>query len=97
MEGIFIPNVAAEIQRGIAEGLATIRATIREEIAATLTPPPTTPGYYSRDEVRKLLHVSSTTLHTWEKNHTLIPTRIGRRVLYPVAVVEAAMHGRATA
>jgi hypothetical protein len=94
MEGIFIPNVAAEIQRGIAEGLATIRTTIREEIAATLTPPPTTTqGYYSRDEVRRLLHVSATTLHTWEKNRNLVPVRIGRRVLYPIADVEAAMKG----
>ena len=41
----------------------------------------------SRDEAAKFLHVSKQTLANWEKVGYLTPTRVGRRVLYPEALL----------
>jgi len=38
--------------------------------------------YLSRSETAKLLHVTLVTLNNWEKKNILVPSRIGRRVLY---------------
>ena len=43
--------------------------------------------YYTRDEVSEILNVSLVTLHKWEKRKILIPVKIGKRVLYPKALV----------
>lgn len=47
--------------------------------------------YKTREETRHLLNVSLTTLYYWEKAGILIPNRIGRRVLYSIEAVEAAV------
>ncbi|KQN34325.1 hypothetical protein ASE92_11990 [Pedobacter sp. Leaf41] len=47
--------------------------------------------YKTREETRRLLNVSLTTLYYWEKAGILIPNRIGRRVLYSIEAVEAAV------
>jgi DNA-binding XRE family transcriptional regulator len=38
--------------------------------------------YLSRSETAKLLHVTEVTLNNWEKKNILVPSRMGRRVLY---------------
>ena len=38
--------------------------------------------YLSRSETAKLLHVTEVTLNNWEKRNILVPSRMGRRVLY---------------
>jgi isopropylmalate/homocitrate/citramalate synthase len=43
--------------------------------------------YLSRSETAKLLHVTEVTLNNWEKKNILVPSRIGRRVLYKEAEV----------
>ena len=43
--------------------------------------------YLSRSETAKLLHVTEVTLNNWEKKNILVPSRIGRRVLYKEAAV----------
>ena len=43
--------------------------------------------YYTRDEVSEILNVSLVTLHKWEKRKILLPVKIGKRVLYPKALV----------
>lgn len=47
--------------------------------------------YKTREETRRLLNVSLTTLYYWEKAGILVPNRIGRRVLYSIEAVEAAV------
>lgn len=61
----------------------TVREAIREAVTtrySALAEPP--PDLLSRAQARRLLHVSNTTLHHWEKKGVLIPTRAGRRVLF---------------
>lgn len=41
----------------------------------------------TRSEAAKYLHVSVQTLANWEKVGYLTPTRVGRRVLYPVELL----------
>ncbi|MDA9348778.1 helix-turn-helix domain-containing protein [Flavobacteriaceae bacterium] len=43
--------------------------------------------YLSRSETAKLLHVTEVTLNNWEKRNILVPSRMGRRVLYKEAEV----------
>ena len=43
--------------------------------------------YLSRSETAKLLHVTEVTLNNWEKKNILVPSRMGRRVLYKEAEV----------
>ena len=43
--------------------------------------------YLKRSETAKLLHVTLVTLNNWEKKNILVPSRIGRRVLYKEAEV----------
>ncbi|MFC3561176.1 hypothetical protein [Pedobacter jamesrossensis] len=47
--------------------------------------------YKTRDETRRILKISLTTLYYWEKAEILIPNRIGRRVLYTMESVQAAI------
>lgn len=47
----------------------------------------------SRREVMAALKVSYTTLYNWEKSGYIHPVRVGSRVLYRRAEVEAIMHG----
>lgn len=47
--------------------------------------------YLSREETAKLLRVSFETLRKYEKAGTLLPCRLGRRVLYRSSDVEAAL------
>lgn len=47
--------------------------------------------YKTREETKRLLNVSLTTLYYWEKAGILIPHRIGRRVLYSIEALEAAV------
>jgi len=41
----------------------------------------------TRSEAAKFLHVSVQTLANWEKVGYLTPTRVGRRVLYPLELL----------
>ena len=43
--------------------------------------------YLSRSGTAKLLHVTEVTLNNWEKRNILVPSRMGRRVLYKEAEV----------
>ncbi|MDB4199087.1 helix-turn-helix domain-containing protein [Polaribacter sp.] len=43
--------------------------------------------YLKRSETAKLLHVTLVILNNWEKKNILVPSRIGRRVLYKEAEV----------
>lgn len=45
------------------------------------------PEMLTRDEAAKFLHVTTATLSNWAKVGYLIPTRVGRRVLYPVELL----------
>jgi len=47
--------------------------------------------YKTREETKRLLNVSLTTLYYWEKAGILIPYRIGRRVLYSIEALECAV------
>lgn len=47
--------------------------------------------YLSREETAKLLHVSFETLRKYEKAGTLLPCRLGRRVLYRKEDVDTAL------
>ncbi|WP_231427003.1 helix-turn-helix domain-containing protein [Pedobacter sp. Leaf250] len=47
--------------------------------------------YKTREETKRLLNVSLTTLYYWEKAGILIPHRIGRRVLYSIEALAAAV------
>lgn len=49
---------------------------------------------YTVDEVVKLLSVSKQTLNKWEKCGYLIPTRVGRRVLYVVDDVDKILNNQ---
>lgn len=48
--------------------------------------------YISRSEVAKLLKISLPTLHEWTKLGWLQSYKIGTRVLYKLAEVEASLH-----
>lgn len=86
------------------------RRAVREELNAVLAErfpeegknhaddvPVSTADLLTVNETAKLLHVSRVTLFKWEHRKTLIPCRIGRRVLYRKADVEAALkRGRVT-
>lgn len=45
------------------------------------------PEMLTRAEAAKYLHVSKQTLSNWEKVGYLTPTRVGRRVLYPLELL----------
>lgn len=47
--------------------------------------------FLTRNETSNLLKVSLVTLNNWQKTKTLVPQKIGKRVLYSVADVEKAL------
>ena len=47
----------------------------------------TSPEMLTRDEAAEFLHVTTATLSNWAKVGYLTPTRVGRRVLYPVELL----------
>jgi excisionase family DNA binding protein len=47
--------------------------------------------YLTRDEVAKMLKVSSTTIHNYTVKKVLTSHKIGRRVLYKLSEVESAI------
>src|SRR5688500_1471356 len=72
----------------------TVHEAIREAVAtrySALADPP--PELLSRAQARRLLHVSNTTLHHWEKKRVLIPTRAGRRVLFRRVDIDRMLSG----
>lgn len=77
----------AGLQQAIAEAVNT---AVRDALAAHAPAPPVAPqpDLLSRAETRRLLHVSNTTLHVWEKKGMLTPSRAGRRVLFKRAEID---------
>lgn len=47
--------------------------------------------FLTRNETSNLLKVSLVTLNNWQKTKTLVPQKIGKRVLYSLADVEKAL------
>jgi len=79
-----IPELRAMIGEVIEEKLSNFRQPSE-------TPPGTHKDYISRKEVCDLLQISTATLFYWTKDGTLKGYRIGSRVLYKTAEVEAAL------
>lgn len=48
-------------------------------------------NFLTRKEVSEMLKISLTTLCNWQKSNTLIPHKIGKRVLYKLEDVEKAL------
>src|SRR5688572_22582188 len=72
-----------------------VRDAVRDAFAAEKAAAPAPPAdLLSRAETRRLLHVSNTTLHAWEKNGTLIPSRAGRRVLFRRTDIDRLLSGK---
>lgn len=75
----------------------TVHEAIRDAVTtrySALADPP--PDLLSRAQARRLLHVSNTTLHHWEKKGRLVPTRAGRRVLFRRADIDRMLDGEET-
>lgn len=69
---IFLNRVANYISKTVSERTAREKSNLR----------------YTVDEVVEKLKVSKPTLNNWEKRGYLVPTRVGRRVLYVVDDVD---------
>lgn len=70
----------------------SLNAALDERLPSHDDPSPDTAiDYLSREETAKLLHVCFETLRKYEKAGTLLPCRIGRRVLYRKEDVQAAL------
>ncbi len=69
------------------EDLTTIirqAVAIELKVVNLMTPSPKDDSdkILTREEVCKLLNVSTTTLHHWHNNKTLVNSKVGRRVYY---------------
>ena len=72
-----------------------VREAVRDAFAAERAAAPApAPDLLSREETRRLLHVSNTTLHAWEKSGLLTPARAGRRVLFRRSDIDSLLSGR---
>ncbi len=63
---------------------------IREMLAQLVKPSP----YITREEVAEMLHVCKQTVINYTKNGLLTAHKVGRRVLYKVEEVEAAVQAQ---
>lgn len=57
----------------------------------TQAPPVPAPGYLSRQEVAKMLKVSLVTVNDWTNKGFLKAYRLGQKVFYKAAEIDAAM------
>lgn len=76
----------------LADLVETAVAKALDNRAATQQSPAPIPArpesYLTRHETRAMLHVSFPTLRRMERARTLVPSRVGRRVLFARADVE---------
>jgi excisionase family DNA binding protein len=75
--------------RQIFEAFKTLESKIED--LKTQAPPAPAPGYLSRQEVAKMLNVSLVTLNDWTNKGFLKAYRLGQKVFYKAAEIDAAM------
>ncbi|ALU75414.1 helix-turn-helix domain-containing protein [Tenacibaculum finnmarkense] len=81
-----IQITAQQLQDAIIKGIADQL----QELKKTFQPKQPT-EYLSRQETADLLKVDLSSLHNWRHNGTLVPLKIGNRVLYTRKSIEDAL------
>lgn len=83
------PRMVYEIEASDLEQLITnaVTAAMSQYSSSNTQVAESSQEMLTRAEAAKYLHVSVQTLANWEKVGYLTPTRVGRRVLYPLELL----------
>jgi hypothetical protein len=92
MDNVVLLSITTDDLRELITGAVTQALQFQTPTPATPSPQPD--EYLSRDEARRLLHLSLPTLRNLEKRGVLVPSRIARRVLYSRADIARVLLGR---
>jgi hypothetical protein len=92
MDNVVLLSITADDLRHLIAGAVT-QALAQSQPVPAAASAQQNEDYLSRDDVRRLLHLSFPTLRNLEIRGELMPLRIARRVLYRRRDVEAALRG----
>jgi hypothetical protein len=83
---LFMKYVGDAISRAVEDGISR---ALEKFNPVRIQNEPASPKYYTRDEVRQMLHISFPTLHGLMKKDAIKFIKVGKKTLFPQAELDA--------
>ena len=83
---LFLKYIGDAISRAVEDGISR---ALEKFTPVRIQPEPASPKYYTRDEVRQMLHISYPTLHGLMKKGAVKFIKVGKKTLFPQVELDA--------